>query len=402
MISHDTRPPWWSTDPQSTAWATPRSTGAYPDPDTGAHEAREEVFTDAAPSPSQGLQPSGREASAARHWTPQSGHGLADRDRHTRDEGGIDAAEPAHTDSAVPWLPAVTHRRTRPTRGWRAAVYAATGGLCNPGPSAAEAHDHDLIDLTRTALPGAHRIAVVSAKGGVGKTTTTACLGLTLAEHRGDRIVALDANPDAGTLADRLTGQSRVTVRDLLNNLDHIRSWADISRYTSLAGRLQVLASEQDPASGEAFHRDEYNAVIALLADYNNVLLTDCGTGLVHSAMDGVLSAADTLVIAGTPTLDGASRASKTMDWLIAHGHRRLVDNAVVALACDRDSRDLDQRGIRDHFRTRARAVVDIPADPHLALGGRITLTELRRDTRHAYLRLAAHVAAQFDHQETP
>ena len=57
-------------------------------------------------------------------------------------------------------------------------------------------------------LPGAHRVAVTSIKGGVGKTTVAACLGLVLAEHRGDRVVALDANPDAGTLADRLTGES--------------------------------------------------------------------------------------------------------------------------------------------------------------------------------------------------
>ena len=49
------------------------------------------------------------------------------------------------------------------------------------------------------------RIAVASVKGGVRKTTVAACLGLALAEHRGDRVVALDANPDTGTLADRLT-----------------------------------------------------------------------------------------------------------------------------------------------------------------------------------------------------
>ena len=30
-------------------------------------------------------------------------------------------------------------------------------------------------------------------------------------------------------------------------DVDRIHSWADITRYTSLAGRLQVLASEQDP-----------------------------------------------------------------------------------------------------------------------------------------------------------
>ena len=65
-------------------------------------------------------------------------------------------------------------------------------------------------------------------KGGVGKTTVATLLGLVLAENRGDRVIALDANPDAGTLADRLTGESAVTVRELVRDLDRIDSWAAV------------------------------------------------------------------------------------------------------------------------------------------------------------------------------
>lgn len=43
-----------------------------------------------------------------------------------------------------------------------------------------------------------YRIAVISLKGGVGKTTTTTALGSTLATERQDKILAIDANPDAG------------------------------------------------------------------------------------------------------------------------------------------------------------------------------------------------------------
>lgn len=77
-----------------------------------------------------------------------------------------------------------------------------------------------MLARVRAPLAGAHRVAVMSVKGGVGKTTVAACLGQALAEHRGDRAVVLDANPDAGTLADRLTGDSRITVRELLNDLE--------------------------------------------------------------------------------------------------------------------------------------------------------------------------------------
>ena len=248
----------------------------------------------------------------------------------------------------------------------------------------------------RKPLIGSHRIAVSSIKGGVGKTTVATLLGLVMAENRGDRVIVLDANPDAGTLADRLTGESSVTVRELLRDLDRIQSWTEVSRYTSLAGRLQVLASEQDPASSDAFSREEYQHICALLDRFFNIIITDSGTGLVHSAMEGTLRLADSLIVVGAPTVDGAGRASKTLDWLVAHGYAAQVAHAVVVLSCDRTSSEIDLRRVRGHFEARCRGVVEIPHDPHLASGGRIEFDRLRPATRDAFVALAALLADGF------
>ncbi len=290
----------------------------------------------------------------------------------------------------------VRNRTDRPEEGWRRLVFAGSRGLVNPGPSEAEQHRRARLRRIHATLTGAHRVAVTSIKGGVGKTTVATCLGLALAENRGDRAVVLDANPDAGTLADRLTGESSVTVRELLRDYDRIGSWADVSRYTSLAGRLQVLASAQDPASSDAFSREEYAQVCALLARFFNIIITDSGTGLVHSAMEGTLGLADDLIVVGAPTVDGSSRASKTLDWLVAHGYAELAANAVVVLSCDRGSAEIDRGRVRDHFAARSRAVVEVPRDPHLATGGRVELARLRRPTRDAFLELAALIADRF------
>ena len=134
----------------------------------------------------------------------------------------------------------------------------------------------------------------------------------------------------------------------------------------------------------------------ALLSRFYNVVVTDSGTGMVHSAMDGTLALANSLVVVGSHTVDGASRAGKTLDWLTAHGHHELVERAVVVLSRDRTSSEVDGERLVAHFAARCRAVVVVPRDPHLAAGGRIELAALRPATSDAFLELAALVADDF------
>ena len=61
-------------------------------------------------------------------------------------------------------------------------------------------------------------------------------LGSTLASLRGDRVIAVDANPDRGTLCDKLRLETAATVRDLLNEEDQIRRYADVRAYTTQVG----------------------------------------------------------------------------------------------------------------------------------------------------------------------
>lgn len=294
----------------------------------------------------------------------------------------------AHEQPVIGAMPG--DRPQRPTSGWRGAIYVASAGLINPGVGESEATQDALLNRIRRPLRGGLEIAVTSMKGGVGKTTVTACLGLTLAEHRGDRVITLDANPDAGTLADRLTGEVGMTMRQMLDNIEDIRSLTDVSRYTSEIGRLHVIASEQDPAISEAFNRAEYERICGVLTRYYDILITDSGTGMVHSAMEGTLARAGALIVVGTPTVDGSSRASKTLDWLDAHGFAQLTRDAIVVLSGDRASEQIDRERIRAHFDNRCRAVVEIPYDPHLAVGGRIDPEALRGPVRDAFLTLGA------------
>jgi MinD-like ATPase involved in chromosome partitioning or flagellar assembly len=287
-------------------------------------------------------------------------------------------------------------KRAAPGSGWRRNVYRATGGLLRFGESTAEMRRRDLINRVRTPVAGGHhRVAVLSLKGGVGKTTTTVGLGATLATLRGDRVIALDANPDRGTLSDKVRLETAATIRDLLNERDQVRRYADVRAFTSQApSRLEVLASDRDPGVSVAFGADDYCDAARVLEHFYSICITDCGTGLLHSAMSGVLRLADQIVLVSSPSVDGARSASATLDWLEAHRCGDLVRNAVVVLSAIRPKSkstvDLDR--LEHHFAARCRAVTRIPYDPHLEEGAEVELELLASDTAEAYLSLAAFV----------
>ena len=218
-------------------------------------------------------------------------------------------------------------KRAAPGSGWRRSVYRATGGLLRFGESAAEMRRRDLINRVRTPVAGGHhRVAVLSLKGGVGKTTTAVGLGATLATLRGDRVIAVDANPDRGTLSDKVRLETAATIRDLLNERDQVSRYADVRAFTSQApSRLEVLASDRDPGVSVAFGADDYCDAARVLEHFYSICITDCGTGLLHSAMSGVLRLADQIILVSSPSVDGARSASATLDWLEAHNCGDLV-----------------------------------------------------------------------------
>ena len=61
--------------------------------------------------------------------------------------------------------------------------------------------------------------------------------------------MALDANPDAGSLAHRMRRETTNTVTTLLAERDWITRYADMRGFTSQATdtRLEVVASDDDP-----------------------------------------------------------------------------------------------------------------------------------------------------------
>ncbi|BBZ26593.1 ATPase [Mycolicibacterium madagascariense] len=320
---------------------------------------------------------------------------------------GIPVVELPEAQAPQPYLDLSTvallgQPKRKPSGGWRRWLYAGSFGLINLGEGRKIMRRKELTEQASKPLRSCYRIALLSLKGGVGKTTITATLGATFASARGDRVIAVDANPDRGTLSQKVPLETASTVRHLLRDAEGISSYSDVRAYTSQGpSRLEVLASESDPAVSEAFSSEDYQRTLEVLEKFYSLVLTDCGTGMLHSAMSAVLNNADVLVVVSSGSVDGARSASATLDWLDAHGYQQLVADAIAVINAVRPNSGrggsrVDQAKVADHFARRCKAVLTVPFDPHLEEGAEISLDRLRPETRDALLELAATVAAGF------
>ena len=305
----------------------------------------------------------------------------------------FDQPEPAAMLTADRLIDLSPRNRPAPETGFRRFLYFISGKTINLGDNL-RVRERKATDarISATLEGGARFVPVLTRKGGVGKTTVTTLLGMAMALVREDRVVAIDANPDRGTLAERVSKSTRFTVRDVVNRAAAIDGFTDFSTMVSRdVTRLHVLASDSDPMLSEAFDEGDYNVVADMAARYYSVILTDCGTGIVHSVMRPTLQRANGLVIVSGGSVDEARLASETLTWLEANGYGDLVRGAVVALNTATQGTNLVKLDeIEAHFKSRVRAVVKIPYDPALAAGSVIRFDQLNKNTREAARELAA------------
>lgn len=283
--------------------------------------------------------------------------------------------------------------RPEPDGAWQHLVYTLSGRRINLGDSK-RARARKALDR-RIAAPlhgGAKFVPVLSRKGGVGKTTITTLLGMALADAREDRVIAVDANPDRGTLAERIGRSSGKTVRDLVRAHADVQGFNDISEIVARDHtRLDIIASDTDPHVSEAFNDSDYDAVADVAAHFYSLVLTDTGTGIVHSVMGATLARADQLIVVAGLSVDEARLASETLTWLESNGYADLVRSAVVVLNTARPGAALVRAGeLQSHFQTRVGHVVRVPYDAHIASGSAIVFRDLQPETREAARELAA------------
>jgi MinD-like ATPase involved in chromosome partitioning or flagellar assembly len=257
-------------------------------------------------------------------------------------------------------------------------------------------HDEAVVERRLVAHQGvtrANTVAVMSPKGGVGKTTCTFLIANLLATHLKLRTIAVDANPGFGTLADLAPGNrsARHGIANLLANADRLLTAAELGRYvTRLPTGLHVLTARNNSAPADPLGADRYGEAVALLSCFYDVVLLDLGTGLVGPLARFAARCADQLVLVTTPDRVAALASLDALALL------RYRERTTVAINAPDPGR---ARGVEECFvAERPHRIVTLPHDTQLAgmlETGTYTLGALRAQTRTAIKRLGLAVADQ-------
>lgn len=238
-------------------------------------------------------------------------------------------------------------------------------------------------------------VAVISPKGGVGKTATTFWIGNLLAEQLRLRVLCVDANPDFGTLAALAPDDSRaeLSLAELLVDMDALNSPGELTPYVSrLKTGLHLLAAPSQAEVMAAMTSERYEELFEFLAQFYEVIVLDCGTEIVGALAQFALARADQTVIVTTPEWITASTV------LNAQRHIK-PERATLVLNRTLESNSADREIVEAHFRRQMLgAHVPVPEDQQLRTmldSGTYALDGLAPETRLAIKRLGVAVAQQ-------
>jgi MinD-like ATPase involved in chromosome partitioning or flagellar assembly len=247
----------------------------------------------------------------------------------------------------------------------------------------------------RPAITRTNTVATISPKGGVGKTTTTFLLGNLLTSHLKLRVLAVDLNPDFGTLAalapDRCRSEN--SLAELLRDESGIGSAAELRPYVSaLPTGLHVLAAPVDADVMRQMSAALYDELLTFLEQFYEVILLDLGTGVTDPIAQFAIERADQAVVVTTAEWITATNVLVALRQLQLERATLVLNQAVKETTGDSDA-------IAEQFRKqRLNQRIAIPYDQRLRTmldSGTYSLPALGRPTRVPIKRLGLAVASQ-------
>jgi len=281
------------------------------------------------------------------------------------------------------------------TAGWRGAVNAMGMKLA---PGKKELARREVYRRIRAPKDAMYSVAVLTLKGGAGKTTVTAALGQVFSKVRADGVIAVDADPDAGDLAMRTAQHPHnLSMVELLEPDNDLTQRDFVQRFLSVTDAdLGVLASGWRPDSDRVLIPEDIVDIHEIASHYFSMLLWDGDKALNSPLVRTVLEKSNALVLLVEASAPGAVKAGQAIDWLRFHGFEGLLARTVVLVNETTANTRLDLKALMAVLARQQLKMHHIPYDKHLDEGMSIDLAKLNTTTREAFEDLAAMLADDF------
>ncbi|MEU5876591.1 hypothetical protein [Spirillospora sp. NPDC047279] len=249
----------------------------------------------------------------------------------------------------------------------------------------------EIVELLQRPVPSYRQLAVASVRGGAGKTTMAAMLSTELARHRTDRVLAMDADAELGSLPLRLGVRSELSLFDLAGQQP--RTFEEASRYlTRTNDGLWVLSSTRGGRIAGEFNLETFQSALSTLARYISTAVIDCGAGILTELHRGILSTTHGLVLVTPGTVDGALSARGALEWFANSGQQALMSRTVIAMVMHAPQVGADLDRATQMLGAWGLPVVQVPFDRHVAAGAALDLSRIGESTRMAVDRVAYEV----------
>lgn len=179
------------------------------------------------------------------------------------------------------------------------------------------------------------RIVITSGKGGVGKTTVTASIGMAIAEQ-GKKVALVDADIGLNNLDVVLAIENKI-VYDILDVISGKCRLRQALIQDSAIPTLFVLPSAKI-CDSPLMTAQSFRNVVHALAQTHDFVLIDCPAGIDNGFHRAVSAAAEAVVVT-TPAVSSIRDADKVLSLLSSYSLDR------VGLVINRLRYDMVQRG---------------------------------------------------------
>ncbi len=252
--------------------------------------------------------------------------------------------------------------------------------------------------VVQSPVTTGRRIAVVSLRGGAGKTVVSALTGATFAALRPEPVAALDLDPAHGSLGLRLAAAPAPGADRMAADLAALER----TTFDAVSGLMGAARGDLyctgPRVTGRPLGQAPATTLLSGLSRYFPVTVIDCPTGPEHPDTAAVLTRAHAAIF----TLPATPAAVDEAAGYLRHWQQDPFLSAIpVVAAVVGTSRSgvLDPLGQAAALTRLGVAAVAVRHDRHLASGVGITLPLLRPENRLAAAELAAQALAAANSQ---